>query len=58
MRKKPEKQKTVSIRLTERELYLLDDGFGTSYIPDEEDKDIKELMRIRAKLMKAQEKFY
>ena len=52
------KQKTVSIRLTERELYLLDDGFGTSYIPDEDDKDIKELMRIRAKLMKAQEKFY
>lgn len=49
--------KRVSISFTEDELFLLDDGFGTSYIADESDPDIRKLMKIREKLSKASEKF-
>lgn len=55
MKKQPKKR--VSISFTERELYLLDNGFGTSYMPDAEDPDCVELAKIGAKLSKAMEKF-
>ena len=51
------KKKRVSISFTEDELYLLDNGFGTSYMPDETDADNRKLARISRKLQKAMEKF-
>ena len=50
-------QKRVSISFTERELYLLDNGFGTSYMRDEDDPDCAELGRISDKLKRGMEKF-
>lgn len=49
--------KRVSISFTENELFLLDDGFGTSYMADESDPDIVKLMKIREKLSAAMRKF-
>lgn len=47
------KVKRVSIIFTERELYLLDNGFSTSYERDEDDPDCVELGKITDKLHSA-----
>lgn len=54
--KKPSRR--ISISFTERELYLLSNGFSTSFQRDEDDPDCKELGRISDKLSKAEMKFY
>lgn len=53
-----ERKPTVTITLNERELYLLANGFGTSYIPDQTDPDNVELQKISDKLNRAHERIW
>lgn len=53
---RPTPRKTVTVSFDEEELYLLSNGFSTSYIEDETDPDNVKLMKISEKLNKAEQR--